>query len=393
MDDPVIEMLPQKQQQEQQQPQQPAEAPGLQALRLVFQDMVNAASINSSNNNEMSSSSGSSISSLNTVAVSPRVFTRALGIDIFEQQDAQEFWKLLLPALNIPALTDLYQGAFQDYIVALDGSGRERRREEPFLDLSLDVTQPPPAAATTTTMPESSSVLLSLKHMFGQPELLSKAEGNGWRPEKDADKVDAHKGSLLRTPGLPSILQLHLKRFNYDWNTETMNKINDPFSFPKELDLSCVIQDDKNDNSPNQKELAIYDLQAIVVHMGIYGQGHYYSYIRPDVRNDDWYRFDDEQVTPVSYQQVVADATGGKQPSSASAELVEPPQQQQKQHGGAGGSGPLAFLRALFRGKSSHGYGYGGRTSNAYVIQYVRRCDIPILYDNDNMHNLVDTKP
>ena len=56
-----------------------------------------------------------------------------------EQQDSQEFWKLLLPALEIESVSDLYKGSFEDYIKALDGSERERRREELFLDLSLDV--------------------------------------------------------------------------------------------------------------------------------------------------------------------------------------------------------------------------------------------------------------
>ena len=72
-----------------------------------------------------------------------------------------------------------------------------------------------------------------MKETFTQPELLSTAEGNGWRPEKGADRVDAWKGSLLRQQGLPSVLQLHLKRFNYDWNTGIMSKINDPFLFPE----------------------------------------------------------------------------------------------------------------------------------------------------------------
>jgi hypothetical protein len=36
---------------------------------------------------------------------------------------------------------DLYQGSFEDYIKATDGSNRERRAEEPFLDLSLDASQ------------------------------------------------------------------------------------------------------------------------------------------------------------------------------------------------------------------------------------------------------------
>jgi len=73
----------------------------------------------------------------------------------------------------------------------------------------------------------------SLHSTFTQPELLQTKEGNGWRPEKGADRVDALKGSRLRLPGLPSILQLHMKRFQYDWNTGVMSKINDACLFPE----------------------------------------------------------------------------------------------------------------------------------------------------------------
>jgi hypothetical protein len=72
--------------------------------------------------------------------VATRSFCRRLGIPVMVQQDSQEFWKLLLPAVNQESLSDLYKGSFEDYITALDGSGRERRREELFLDLSLDIT-------------------------------------------------------------------------------------------------------------------------------------------------------------------------------------------------------------------------------------------------------------
>jgi ubiquitin C-terminal hydrolase len=75
-----------------------------------------------------------------SMPVIPRSFCRRLGIPVLEQQDSQEFWKLLLPATGLEALTDLYKGSFEDYITALDGSGREKRREELFLDLSLDIT-------------------------------------------------------------------------------------------------------------------------------------------------------------------------------------------------------------------------------------------------------------
>jgi ubiquitin C-terminal hydrolase len=209
----------------------------LQAMRRVFQNMIQAAESQ-------------------TGPVTTRILCQTLGINVFEQQDSQEFWKLLLPELHLPQLTDLYQGAFEDYIKALDGSGRERCREEPFLDLPLDVSR--------------GSVSEALGELFGEPELLSEASGNGWRPEKGANKVDAHKGSLLKVQGLSSILQLHLKRFQYDWNTGQTSKLNDAFEFPLELDLSNICKD----ASENEQSLFLYDLQAVVVHAGEYGCGH-----------------------------------------------------------------------------------------------------------------------
>ena len=78
----------------------------------------------------------------------------------------------------------------------------------------------------------SGSVESTLQEMFTQPEILRVSEGNGWRPSKNADKVDAYKGSSLKLDGLPSLLQLHLKRFKYDWETGETSKINDCCSFP-----------------------------------------------------------------------------------------------------------------------------------------------------------------
>lgn len=78
----------------------------------------------------------------------------------------------------------------------------------------------------------SGSVEDTLREMFTEPEILRVSEGNGWRPSKEADKVDAYKGSSLKRDGLPSLLQLHLKRFKYDWETGETSKINDCCSFP-----------------------------------------------------------------------------------------------------------------------------------------------------------------
>lgn len=295
-------------------------------------------------------------------AVAPRNFCRDLGIPVHDQQDSQEFWKLLLPALAIPELTDLYQGSFEDYIVALDGSGRERRREESFLDVSLDVS--------------SGDLMRSFRHAFDTPELLSEREGNGWRPEKGAEKVDAHKGYLLRPQGMPSILQCHLKRFDFDWSTESMSKINDRFDFPLQLDLSSICQDVAFEED---KLLCQYELQGIIVHVGEYGAGHYYAYVRPDPSTNRWYRFNDDVVEDnISFKDVCADAYGGR--SSIARSKPKPLK---------GFFAPirrlLRFIRRLFASIFDNaGYGYGGPTSNAYVLQYVRKNDIPKLYMNDD---------
>jgi ubiquitin carboxyl-terminal hydrolase 7 len=302
------------------------ESAALQALRVVFREMNQSTS-----------------------PIVPSLLCSKLGINVYEQQDSQEFWKLLLPAINLPALTDLYQGAYIDYIVALDGSKREKRREEPFLDLSLDIQS-------------VGSLDKAVALLFGEPELLSQAQGNGWRPEKEADKVDAHKGSKLQAQGLPSILQFHLKRFQFDWNTEKTTKLNDAFDFPLELDMASFCDDDSLANG--EQPLKLYDLQSVVVHAGVYGAGHYYAYVRPDVRSKNWYRFDDDKVEAVSWEEVKNDATNAACRTN---------------HSRVPSEGFFAGLkRSLFHNRASDGY--GGRASNAYVLQYVRRSDLPTLY-------------
>ena len=305
------------------------ESPGLLGLRTIFAQMLD------------STSTTSSTPTIKRPA-STAVFCRCLGINPMEQQDAQEFWKLLLPELQLPKLLDLYSGSYEDYIVACDNSGRERRREEPFLDLSLEVTP--------------GSVMTSMKQMFNEPELLSVDEGNGWRPEKNAEKVDALKGQLLRAHGLPSLLQLHLKRFRYDWQTDTTSKLNDRFVFPKELYLKEVCTDIQKED----ERLAKYDLQSVVVHVGHYGSGHYYTYCRPDFTKDQWFRFDDDRVTPVDYSDVIADAYGGR------ASVQQP--------------GEKRRLRWFGGGGNRQTFGFGGKESCAYMLQYVRKCDVPLLY-------------
>ena len=204
----------------------------------------------------------------------------------------------------------------------------------------------------------SSSLLDSLKEQFSKPELLSVADGNGWRPEKGADKVDAHKGESLLAKGLPPILQFHLKRFEYDWNTDTTTKLNNRFTFPKTMDLSSICVD-VADCDPRSE----YELQSIVVHVGEYDVGHYYAYVRPDVEKDEWYRFNDHDVQKVTFDEVIMDTFGGKAKHSK--------------------NGLHRRIGRIFRNGNKNLFGWGGKTSNAYVVQYVQRSNIPVLYPSE----------
>ena len=205
-----------------------------------------------------------------------------------------------------------------------------------------------------------------MNESFGEPELLREAEGNGWRPEKGADKVDAHKGSLLTSRGLPSILQFHLKRFTYDAQIDSMSKVNDKLVFPVELDLSSICKSAEL----GEGDSTVYDLQSVVVHVGKYGMGHYYSYVRPDPKSDVWYRFNDDVVERVSAQDVLQDAYGGKNTVNTRTTAAQSRR----------GIPVLARLLRRIGGNGGSSYGFGGSESNAYVVQYVRRSDFHKLY-------------
>lgn len=370
--------------------------PAALAMKELFEGMVISASTSARTETTKTAGATSTfgITGRASGAYTPRDFVVKLGIPTMVQQDSQEFWKLLLPAVGSERLTDLYKGIYEDYIVALDGSGHERRKDELFLDLSVDVAG-------------SSNLLESLKSTFGEPELLSVKDGNGWRPVKGAEKVDAHKGSSLVANALPPILQFHLKRFNYDWETGKITKINKQFTFPESLDLNTICsttttkqKDEIGDNASSPSKAndgdeasccvdSEYDLQSVIVHLGEFEVGHYYAYVRPDVRSGRWYRFNDDIVEEVSFEDVQRDAFGGKVHNHIISCTAKRPQQQPdatKSTNVAEKTGLFTKLSrsVLRRRRRPKHFGFGGETSNAYILQYVRRSDIPMLYDMES---------
>jgi hypothetical protein len=120
--------------------------------------------------------------------------------------------------------------------------------------------------------------------------------------------------------------------------------------------------------NPEDSSLTVYDLQSVVIHMGEYGVGHYYCYVRPDIRKDTWYRFNDDIVEKVSLQDVLDDAYGGRIGAAKTKKA---------------GGGFFGRLKRILLSNPGDSFGYGGRTSNAYVLQYARRAHQSMLYPTE----------
>lgn len=158
---------------------------------------------------------------------------------------------------------------------------------------------------------------------------------------------------------LPHTLCVHLKRFEFDFHTQTRYKVRDRFEFPHTIDMfrytvdGLALQEQQaaaaaaaegpagvpapgaarrssatggassssllGGDAPGGPQ-DLYDLKGVVVHMGSAFTGHYYSYIkeRPHWRPDgtlaegSWLCFDDKQVQPWSISQLEQDCFGGR---------------------------------------------------------------------------------
>ncbi|XP_075229694.1 ubiquitin carboxyl-terminal hydrolase 47-like [Lycorma delicatula] len=183
----------------------------------------------------------------NRNAVETTELTRSFGWDsseAWQQHDIQELCRVMFDALEqvlkgtqqADLIDRLYQGKMIDYVRCLE-CGQEKSREDTFLDIPLPVR---PFGSTVAY----GSVEEALR-AFVQPETLE--ENNQYHCDQCAKKCDAHKG--LKFTKFPYLLTLHLKRFDFDYNTMHRIKLNDKVTFPEILDLNSFIQQEKDEGS------------------------------------------------------------------------------------------------------------------------------------------------
>eukprot|EP00252_Welwitschia_mirabilis_P016659 TRINITY_DN3688_c0_g1_i1.p1 TRINITY_DN3688_c0_g1~~TRINITY_DN3688_c0_g1_i1.p1 ORF type:complete len:1121 (+),score=247.00 TRINITY_DN3688_c0_g1_i1:261-3623(+) len=273
-------------------------------------------------------------------SVSTKDLTKSFGWDTYDsfmQHDVQELNRVLCEKLEDKmkgtAVEDtikiLFEGHHMNYIECINVDYRSTRKES-FYDLQLDVKGCRDVYAS-----------------FDKYVEVEQLEGDNRYHAEKYGLQDARKGVLFLD--FPPVLQLQLKRFEYDFMRDTMVKINDRYEFPLQLDLD---RENGKYLSPDADRSVrnLYTLHSVLVHSGGVHGGHYYAFIRPTL-SDQWFKFDDERVTKEDAKRALEEQYGGEE------ELPQP---------NPGLINTPGFINTPFKFT---------KYSNAYMLVYIRETD------------------
>lgn len=188
--------------------------------------------------------------------------TKSFGWDsseAWQQHDIQELCRVMFDALEqkfkntkqADLINCLYEGKMIDYVKCLECE-TEKSREDTFLDIPLPVR---PFGCTIAY----ESIEEALK-AFVQPETLD--GNNQYFCEKCNKKCDAHKG--LKFKKFPYILTLHLKRFDFDYQTLHRIKLNDKVTFPQQLNLNSFVPNVTMEQTQSRDVASIGSVESAV---------------------------------------------------------------------------------------------------------------------------------
>ncbi|KAK4275972.1 hypothetical protein QN277_018978 [Acacia crassicarpa] len=235
-------------------------------------------------------------------SVATKELTKSFGWDTYDsfmQHDVQELNRVLCEKLEDKmkgtvvegTIQKLFEGHHMNYIECINVDYKSTRKES-FYDLQLDVKGCRDVYAS-----------------FDKYVEVERLEGDNKYHAEQYGLQDAKKGVLFID--FPPVLQLQLKRFEYDFMRDTMVKINDRYEFPLQLDLD---RENGKYLSPDADRSVrnLYTLHSVLVHSGGVHGGHYYAFIRPTL-SDQWYKFDDERVTKEDIKRALEEQYGGEE--------------------------------------------------------------------------------
>ncbi|KAH0795975.1 Clan CA, family C19, ubiquitin hydrolase-like cysteine peptidase [Histomonas meleagridis] len=231
---------------------------------------------------------------------STKALTKSFGwgdTEAFEQHDIHELCCVLLENIEKKlkgtelenSIAELFKGQFRSFIRCRNVK-YESSRVEDFYDLQMTVKGCP-----------------NLQKSFENYTETEEFVGDNQYKTDEYGPQDADMGTEFIS--FPKILQLHLRRFDFDYNYMQQIKINDKFEFPKEIDLSEFLAED------SKGKPAVFELFGVLVHAGNAFAGHYYSFLRTKLDNQ-WYEFNDSDVSKTTEDKAISDNFGGEYENS-----------------------------------------------------------------------------
>ncbi|KAG7662280.1 uncharacterized protein J8A68_004174 [[Candida] subhashii] len=235
----------------------------------------------------------------------------------FQEQDAHEFWQFLLNEFHLDhnrILQNLGQTTTSDkkcgcithstFAFELQSSikcskcGEITETIDPMIDLSLEINQ----AYKKSSHNSHDITLYDCLDLFTSEEKLDILYTCKFCQEKSQKPT-----KTLKLKSIPPVLPIQLKRFEHNIMNDSTSKIETPVITPLFLNLTkyCV---ESSTTSSNSKELIdgdkIFELFAVVYHMGSVNTGHYIVYIKNG--SGQWFKFDDSVISLVSQQEVMS---------------------------------------------------------------------------------------
>ena len=237
----------------------------------------------------------------NSPYVSPKKFCKNFkdfdgkAVNVFEQMDVDEFFGRLMERTE-----EELKGSSESFLIQNHFGGvhavemiseckHKKERLEHMLSLPLDVKN-------KKSLTESLNSLVHGEVLQGE---------NAYFCEVCEKKLSTVMRTSLKH--LPNFLVFALRRFEFNFDTMTRNKIDDFFEFPLEINMKQYTTEYLNELQTFADDYYDYKLKGVVIHHGRAEQGHYYSYIHKDNK---WIEFNDTNVTVVDLDTVTNNGFG-----------------------------------------------------------------------------------
>lgn len=229
-------------------------------------------------------------------------FSNALGIQHDEQQDPNEFGRLLFDRMeesfqqcdesgDLSSLFEQIFGGVLKYETVCSVCGSVSERREKFMDVNLPIVQRPKSEKKNGTIVEafasakSKDVNTDVQFCLDQiirPESLD--GDNQYLCSKCARKCDATR--TLKFVELPPVMNVQLSRYVFDRVKFVKKKVDDKVLLPTTLRVGCEGEKDRK-----------YVLCAVMKHLGNSAYSGHYIAEAMDWLNGCWFEFNDELVT------------------------------------------------------------------------------------------------